>query len=83
MTHINSFLTGRDDVSKEEIIKGLTPPSEKKMPHGEHDKKDKVRKVIREFKSGKLHSGSGKKVTSRRQALAIALSEAGLSKDKS
>lgn len=38
--------------------------------------KRKVRKVMREFKSGDLRSGSGKKVTSRKQATAIALSEA-------
>jgi Family of unknown function (DUF6496) len=37
----------------------------------------KVHKVMREFKQGKLHSGSktGKKVTSRKQAIAIGLSE--------
>ena len=34
---------------------------------------DKVEKVMSEFKSGKLKSSSGKKVTSRKQALAIAL----------
>jgi len=40
--------------------------------------KDKVAKVMGEFKRGKLHSGSktGKKVKSRKQAVAIALSEA-------
>ena len=38
----------------------------------------KVHKVMGEYKRGKLHSGSktGKKVTSRKQAVAIALSEA-------
>lgn len=37
----------------------------------------KVEKVMREYKSGKLRSGrSGKKVTSRKQAIAIGLSEA-------
>jgi len=37
----------------------------------------KVEKVMREMKQGKLRSGgSGKKVTSRKQAIAIALSEA-------
>jgi hypothetical protein len=38
----------------------------------------KVEKVMREFKGGKLHSGSkkGPEVTSRKQAIAIALSEA-------
>jgi hypothetical protein len=38
---------------------------------------DKVEKVMREKKAGKLKSGrSGKKVTSRKQAIAIGLSEA-------
>lgn len=39
--------------------------------------KDKVRKVMHEFKEGELHSGSkeGPRVTSRKQAIAIALSE--------
>ncbi len=41
-------------------------------------KKKKVAKVMGEFKRGKLRSGSkkGPKVTSRKQAVAIALSEA-------
>ena len=37
---------------------------------------DKVEKVMREKKKGTLRSGSGKKVTSRKQAIAIGLSEA-------
>ena len=37
--------------------------------------KRKVERVMREFKGGKLRSGSGQKVTSRKQAVAIALSE--------
>jgi hypothetical protein len=36
----------------------------------------KVGKVMHEFKEGTLRSGSGKKVTSRKQAVAVALSEA-------
>ena len=42
----------------------------------------KIEKVMKEFKKGKLHSGSkkGPKVKSRKQAIAIALSEAGKSK---
>lgn len=40
----------------------------------------KVAKVMREFKQGTLYSSSGQKVTDRKQAIAIALSEAGLSK---
>ena len=37
---------------------------------------EKVEKVMHEKKRGQLKSGSGKKVTSRKQAIAIALSEA-------
>jgi hypothetical protein len=37
---------------------------------------DKVAKVMHEFKKGKLHSSSGDLVTNRKQAIAIALSEA-------
>ena len=38
--------------------------------------KKKVAKVMKEKKEGTLRSGSGKKVTSRKQAIAIGLSEA-------
>lgn len=54
----------------------------------EHVKKNmgegKVHTVMTEFKKGKLRSGSkkGPKVKSRRQAVAIAMSEAGLSRKK-
>jgi hypothetical protein len=36
----------------------------------------KIRKVMREYKRGKLRSSSGGKVRKRKQAVAIALSEA-------
>jgi len=44
--------------------------------------KTKEHRVMGEFKRGKLHSGSktGPKVKSRRQAIAIAMSEAGKSR---
>ncbi len=45
--------------------------------------KDKVEKVMHEYKEGTLKSGkdgAGGKVKSRKQAVAIALSEAGISK---
>lgn len=37
--------------------------------------KDKVETVMHEYGRGTLHSGSGAKVTDRKQAIAIALSE--------
>ena len=45
---------------------------------------EKIHKVMREFKEGKLHSGSkkGPKVKNRKQAIAIAMSEAGKSYSK-
>ena len=46
-------------------------------------KQAKVKKVMKEFKEGKLKSGgSGRKVKNRKQAIAIALNEAGVSKKK-
>lgn len=37
---------------------------------------DKIEKVMREKKRGTLRSSSGRKVTSRKQAIAIGISEA-------
>jgi len=47
-------------------------------------KQKKVRKVMDEFKSGTLRSGSSKgpRVKSRKQAVAIALSESGQAKKR-
>lgn len=45
--------------------------------------KKKVSKVMREFKKGELNIGKSKnKVKSKKQAIAIALSQAGMSKRK-
>lgn len=41
---------------------------------------EKIARVMREFKAGKLKSSSGEAVKSPKQALAIALSEAGMSR---
>jgi uncharacterized protein DUF6496 len=51
---------------------------------GKHKEKGqkKVAIVMREYSKGKLKSGSGQKVKSKDQAVAIAMSEAGLSKYK-
>lgn len=44
-------------------------------------KQAKVQKVMKEFKSGTLHSGKGGPVVkSKKQAVAIAMSEAGMAK---
>lgn len=53
-------------------------------PKTKAGKAAKVGKVMHEYKMGELHSGSksGPAVKSRKQAIAIALSEAGMSKGK-
>ena len=53
-------------------------------PKTKAGKQAKVGKVMHEFKAGTLHSGSkkGPEVTNRRQAIAIAMSEAGMGKKK-
>lgn len=55
-----------------------------KKPTTKAGKLAKVNKVMKEFGKGQLHSGSktGKVVTSRKQGIAIALSEANMSKKK-
>jgi len=45
-------------------------------------KQNKFEYVMKEFKEGKLKSSSGRKVTSRAQAIAIAASESGMRKKK-
>jgi hypothetical protein len=46
------------------------------MPKYGKKASDKVEKAMHEKKRGTLKSGSGKKVTSKKQAIAIGLSEA-------
>jgi hypothetical protein len=43
------------------------------------ERREKVRTVMREFEAGTLKSSSGEPVKNRQQAIAIALSEAGMS----
>lgn len=47
------------------------------------EQKHVVERVMHEFKHGDLETKSGDKVTNRDQAIAIGLSEAGISKEKS
>lgn len=56
-----------------------------KAPTTKQGKQNKVHKVMEEFKEGELKSGKGGKggpVKSRKQAIAIALSESGQSRNK-
>ena len=51
------------------------------MPHETLTQQRKIHKVMGEYKSGLLKSGhGGRKVSIRRQAVAIAMSEAGVSR---
>jgi len=52
------------------------------MPKETKAQQKKVGAVMHEFKHGDLKSSSGSKVKSRKQAIAIALSEAGASNKK-
>ena len=49
------------------------------MPSETKGQKDTVGRVMHEYKHGELESGGGKLVKSRKQAIAIALHEAGAS----
>lgn len=53
------------------------------MPRESKAQKETVGRVMHEFKHGELSSGSGKKVKNPRQAVAIALNEAGASNRES
>ena len=57
--------------------------SRAQLPTTTDRKRKKVSKVMREYKKGKLNIGkSKKKVKNRKQAIAIALSEAGVNKKR-
>lgn len=90
-------LTGDGKVTRADVLKGRgvfkkggttpsIPPALKKGMKKIGLKKGgqaKIKKVMHEFKVGQLHSGKkGPVVKSRKQAIAIALSEAGKSKKK-
>lgn len=54
----------------------------KKMNKETPLQQDKIKKVMDEFKDGELKSSSGQTVKNQKQAIAIALSEAGVPKKK-
>lgn len=73
IVHIKKALKNKINIPSETLIKAINTPTQSK----------KVAKVMSEYKKGKLKSSSGGKVTDQKQAVAIALSEAGLSKANS
>lgn len=94
ITHAD-VLKGRGVIAQEEsglksTMNGTDTPAKGAKPAGKLEEKateaqkEKIHKVMGEFKRRKLHSGSkkGPTVTSREQAVAIALNQAGLSKKK-
>jgi hypothetical protein len=70
--HTKPASKGKKHSLPKKTIKKMTKKMEKAKG------KSKVEKVMREYKHGELHSGSkkGPEVKSRKQAIAIALSEA-------
>lgn len=73
----------KEEIKNKDLMKSIKDAHKdkegKSKPKAKPKKKAaKVEKVMKEFKSGKLHSGSkkGPKVTNPKQAIAIGLSEA-------
>ena len=73
-------LTGDGKVTRADVLKGRGVFKKGGMTKSQ----ETVKKAMSKFKKGTLHSGSkkGPVVKSRKQAIAIALSEAGKSKKK-
>jgi len=73
-------LTGDGKVTKADVLKGRGVFKKGGMTKSQ----ETIKTAMSKFKKGKLHSGSkkGPVVKSKKQAIAIALSEAGKSKKK-
>ena len=74
LTPLKGYATREEAKRREQQIEGFM--------HGDDAKEEKFAKVMREFENGTLKSSSGELVTSRKQAQAIAASEAGLNDGK-
>lgn len=73
LTPLHGYATREEAKKREQAIEGFM--------HGDDAKQEKFAKVMREFEAGTLKSSSGELATSRKQAQAIAASEAGLNND--
>ena len=73
-----------EDVDLKKLRKDKTLDEQQLQEKATEEEKEKVARVMREYEEGKLHSGSkkGPKVTKKKQAVAIAMSQAGLSNKK-
>ncbi len=84
LKHLKSDVKTFKHEAKEDkkLMKSIRDAAKKNKPKKSYPKtksgKKKVEKVMHEFKTGTLHSGSkkGPRVKNRKQAIAIALSEA-------
>ena len=77
---IKKSLPQTNAAKKVKRLEELKKEIEGKAKGGMTKGQKKISRVMREFKANKLKSSSGQKVTNPKQAIAIALSEAGQSK---
>ena len=76
----DDILTAREKkAAKQGVVIHMNGKTE---PVGDSKEQEKISIVMKEFEKGELRSGSGKKVTDPKQALAIGYSEAEKAKDK-
>lgn len=71
---VGKRILGRSGGVRISLPEGLTVDELREFIDSRND--EKIAKVMREFENGTLRSSSGELVTSREQALAIAMSEA-------
>ncbi len=79
----SKLLRNRAELRSDRTV-GLASRSENEtMANQSKAQKETVERVMHEFKHGELETGTGAKVTNPKQAIAIALSEAGASNQQS